>query len=76
MCIQKILARYLALRYRVTLTPGQDGWSTTIAGLPVCIARGNTLEETLLLVEDAKRSSIEASLLREVPIPEPEAYLR
>jgi len=70
----KDLEYYLALRYRIILTPEENGWSATLPDLPGCIAAGDTITETLEMVEDAKRSWIEASLQRNLPIPEPKLY--
>ncbi len=68
----KDLEYYPALRYRIILTPEENGWSATLPDLPGCIAAGDTITETLEMIEDAKRSWIEASLQRNLPIPEPE----
>lgn len=70
----KTLDYYLSLRYRIILTPEEDGWSATIPDLPGCIGAGDTLEETLIMIEDARRSWIEASLQRGLPVPEPSDY--
>jgi antitoxin HicB len=43
----------------------------TIPDLPGCMAVGNTKQEALELIEDARRSWIEASLKRGLPIPQP-----
>ena len=65
---------YLSLRYQTILTPEEDGWSAAIPELPGCIAAGDTSEDVLLMIEDARRSWIEASIQRGLPIPEPHAY--
>ena len=65
---------YLSLRYRIVLTPEEDGWSATVPDLPGCIAAGDTISETLELLEDARRSWLEASLLHGLNIPEPGDY--
>ncbi len=65
---------YMALRYRIVLTPEDDGWTAAIPELPGCIAAGDTLEEALELIEDARRSWIEASLQRGLSVPEPGEY--
>jgi antitoxin HicB len=67
----KNLDDYLSLRYQILLTPEEDGWSATLPELPGCVGAGDTVAEALAMVEDAKRSWIEASLLRGLPIPEP-----
>lgn len=70
----KDLDYFAALRYRIILTPEVDGWSAVIPDLPGCVASGESIEETLILVADAKRSWIEASLLRGLPVPKPAIY--
>jgi predicted RNase H-like HicB family nuclease len=70
----KNLEYYLSLRYQIVLTPEEDGWSATIPDLPGCIGAGDDIADTLIMVEDARRSWIEASLLRGLDIPEPSQY--
>lgn len=65
------LEHYLSQRYRIILSPEADSWSATIPDLPGCIAAGDSIEETLSLLDDARHSWIEASLLRDLLIPEP-----
>jgi predicted RNase H-like HicB family nuclease len=68
------LAHYLTLRYRVVLTPDEDGWIATIPDLPGCMAVGENPDESLHLLDDARRSWIEASLAKGLPIPAPQDY--
>lgn len=68
------LDSYLSLCYRIVLTPEENGWSATIPDWPGCMAAGDTIVETLELLEDARRSWLEASLARGLPIPEPTHY--
>jgi antitoxin HicB len=70
----KNLDYYMSLRYRIVLTPEEDGWSAIVPDLPGCIAAGDTINETLELLEDARRSWLEASLLHGLSIPEPKDY--
>ena len=70
----KDLDYYLSLRYRIVLTPEEDGWSATVPDLPGCIAAGDSKAETLELLEDARRSWFDSSLERGLPIPEPDDY--
>jgi antitoxin HicB len=65
------LDHYLALRYQAVLTPDEDGWVATIPDLPGCMAVGDNPEEALRLLDDARRSWIEASLAKGLPIPDP-----
>ncbi len=64
---------YLALQYRIVLTPEYGAWTATIPDLPGCIAVGDSPEEALDLIQDAKQSWISASIMRNLPIPEPES---
>jgi antitoxin HicB len=67
----KDLAYYMALRYTIVLTPEEDGWGATIPDLPGCVAAGDTIQEALKMLDDAKQSWVSASLQRNLPIPEP-----
>ncbi len=69
----KTLDDYLAFRYEIVLTPEYDAWTATIPDLPGCMAVGDSPEEALELLQDAKQSWITASLLHNLPIPEPRA---
>ena len=62
----------MALDYVIVLSPDEDGWIATIPDLPGCMAVGETKQEALELIEDARRSWIEASLKRGLPIPQPQ----
>ena len=64
---------YFARRYKIVLTPEEDGWAAYIPDLPGCVAAGDSPDEALTLIQDAMRSWIEASLERGLPIPEPSA---
>ncbi len=66
---------YMALRYAIFIQPEEDGWSATIPDLKGCLAVGDTIQEALTLLEDAKYSWISASLEHHLPIPEPKAKL-
>ena len=64
----------MSLRYRVMLEPSPEGgWITSIPELPGCITQGETKEEALLLIEDAKAGWIEIALQDGEIIPEPDA---
>ncbi len=63
---------FMGLKYVIVLSPDEDGWIATIPDLPGCMAVGETKEEALELIEDARRSWIEASLLRGLAIPMPQ----
>ena len=67
----KDLDYYMALRYAILIRPEEDGWSATIPDLSGCLAVGDTIQEALDLLEDAKHSWISASIAHHLPIPEP-----
>jgi antitoxin HicB len=70
----KDLDYYLSLRYRIVLTLEEEGWSATVPDLPGCIAADDSKSGTLELLEGARRSWLEASLERGLPVPEPADY--
>ena len=65
------LEDYLSLNYRIVLTPQYGDWTVTIPDLPGCIAVGETPEEALELIHDAKEGWLTVSFDRGLPIPEP-----
>ncbi|MBZ0319289.1 MAG: type II toxin-antitoxin system HicB family antitoxin [Anaerolineae bacterium] len=71
MMFNKNFEYYLSLRYEIVLKPEADGWSASIPELPGCIGAGDTIAEALEMLQDAKHSWMEASLLKDLPIPEP-----
>lgn len=69
----KSIDYYLALPYTIMLTPDEDGsWFARIQELPGCMTIGDTQQQALEMIEDAKLSWISASLEAGDPIPEPE----
>jgi antitoxin HicB len=68
----KNLDYYLNLRYQIILTPEEDGWGAIIPDLPGCVGGGDTIEEALAMLEDAKRGWLESALAHGDPITEPE----
>ncbi|MBL8154480.1 MAG: type II toxin-antitoxin system HicB family antitoxin [Anaerolineae bacterium] len=68
----KDLAYYLNLRYRVELIPDEDGWAAILPDLPGCVAAGDTAEEALALLEDAKHGWFVSCLQHGDMIPEPQ----
>lgn len=57
-------------RYKIILTPEEDGWSALIPDLPGCIGAGDTAAEALVMLEDAKRGWLESAIAHGDPIPE------
>jgi predicted RNase H-like HicB family nuclease len=67
----KNLSYYMSLRYRIELIPEEDGWSAILPELPGCVGAGDTIEEVLELLEDAKQGWFVSSLKHGDTIPEP-----
>jgi antitoxin HicB len=69
----KTFEYYMSLPYRVVLEPSPEGgWITSIPNLPGCITQGETQEEALHLIEDAKAGWIDIALQDGDIIPEPD----
>lgn len=71
MTLTKDLEYYLSLRYSIILTPEEDGWGAIIPDLPGCVGGGDTIEEALDMLEDAKRGWLTSALAHQDSIPEP-----
>lgn len=68
----KDLQYYLELPYRVVLHPSEEGgYAVEVLELPGCISQGQTMEEALKMIEDAKLCWLEAALEEGIDIPEP-----
>jgi len=52
---------------------GETVWAAEIPELPGCVGAGDTPQEALLAIDDARRSWIEVALLEGKTIPEPAA---
>ncbi len=69
----KDLAYYLALPYPIELIPDEDGyWFARIPLLEGCMTNGNSREDALLMLDDARRLWLETALQLGKAIPEPE----
>ncbi len=68
---EKDLEYYLSLSYRMEIYPDEGGYTAAIPDLPGCITCGESLEEVLELIEDAKAGWLELALEDGDPIPEP-----
>ena len=71
----KDLDYYLSLRYRIELIPDADGWGAILPELPGCVAAGDTIEEALILLDDAIRGWFISCLKHGDAIPEPQAII-
>jgi antitoxin HicB len=67
----KDLNYYLGLRYRIELIPEVDGWGAIISDLPGCVGAGDTIEEALTMLQDAKQGWFASALKHGDAIPEP-----
>ena len=70
--MNKTLEYYLDLPYTIELIPEPEGgWFVAIKELPGCMSEGDTPEEALEMIEEAKQLWLEVSLEDGDPIPEP-----
>ena len=70
----KTLDYYLSLPYTIELTPDVDGyWFAEIPLLEGCMTNGESREDALAMMDDAKRAWLETALELGLPIPEPES---
>ncbi|GMA52564.1 DNA repair protein HhH-GPD [Alicyclobacillus contaminans] len=70
--MEKDLEYYMDLPYSVVLHPDPTGeYVVEIPDLPGCLSQGETIEEALRMIEDAKRAWIEIALEEGRSIPEP-----
>jgi len=68
----KSLDYYLSLPYKIMLYPAEEGgFVVEIPELPGCISQGQTREEALVMIEDAKIAWIQVALELGREIPEP-----
>jgi antitoxin HicB len=65
------LEYYLSLKYPITLIPETVGYSVEIKDLQGCVSQGDTLEEALTMLEDAKFAWLKVNLELGNPIPLP-----
>ena len=69
----KNLEYYMALPYTIELTPDVDGyWFAEVPLLEGCMTNGNSWDDALQMIEDAKRAWLNTALDKKLPIPEPE----
>lgn len=70
--VNKKIKEYLRKPYKIEIIPDPEGgFVARIPELPGCITQGETLEEVMEMIEDAKRTWIEAAIENNIPIPEP-----
>lgn len=62
---------YVSLPYRIHIYPSPEGgYAVEMPELPGCISQGETIENALQMIEDAKRAWIDIALQDGNPIPE------
>jgi len=70
--MNKDLNYYLELQYTTRLKRNSDdSYFAEIEELPGCMTEGDTEEEALVMIEDAKKAWLETALARKLHIPEP-----
>lgn len=71
----KKIEDYMKFQYRIELLPDRDegGYVASCPDLPGCITSGETAEETLVNLLDAKKAWLEAAIEDGVSIPEPDS---
>ena len=70
--MKKDLRHYLSLEYTIRLKRNSDGsYFAEIEELPGCMTEGDTEEEAIKMVEDAKKAWLKVALDRKLNIPEP-----
>jgi antitoxin HicB len=68
----KGLEYYLSLPYTIELTPDEDGyWFAAIPLLKGCMTQGESREDALVMLDEAKKLWLETALEEGIPIPEP-----
>jgi predicted RNase H-like HicB family nuclease len=73
--VRKPLDYYLGLRYPVTLVSEKEGgYTVLVPDLPGCVSVGETVEEALEMIEDARRLWLEVAYQHgdEIPLPSTE----
>ena len=72
--VKKDIEYYMKLPYTIEIIPYKDGgYFARIKELEGCMTEGDTLEEVLELLEDAKRAWLETALEDGIEIPLPES---
>lgn len=70
--MEKNLKYYLGLSYKIEIIPAEEGgYVAAIPDLPGCITQGETLEEAINMIQDAKETWLETALENNINIPIP-----
>ncbi len=74
--MNKTLEYYLSLPYIIELIPDEDGvWFAHIPLLKGCMTQGDSRDEALHMLDEAKALWLETALEEGIPIPEPSGVL-
>ncbi len=68
---KRSLESFLAQKYPITLYPEPEGYTVEIKDLPGCLSQGDTAEEALQMIEEARILWIESAYENGDPIPPP-----
>jgi antitoxin HicB len=69
---RKTIDYYFSLKYPVTLHPAPEGgYAAEIKDLPGCISQGETIEEAMKMIEEARRLWLESAYEDGLDIPVP-----
>jgi predicted RNase H-like HicB family nuclease len=66
------LEYYLSLKYPISIYPEDEGYTIMIPDLPGCITQGQTLEEAVKNIDEARELWIETvyqSAKKDIPLP-------
>ena len=66
------LEYYLSLKYPISIYPEEEGYTVMIPDLPGCMTQGETLEECVINIEEARELWIETvytSAKQDIPLP-------
>jgi len=70
--MEKRIEYYLNLPYTIELQQhSEEGWFVKVRELPGCMSQGDTVEEALNMIKEAKELWLEVALEDGDPIPEP-----
>ncbi|MDX2076810.1 MAG: type II toxin-antitoxin system HicB family antitoxin [bacterium] len=64
--------RYMTLPYTIELTPDKNGvWVASIPLLKGCLTQGDSREDALMMLDEAKELWLETAIEEGITIPEP-----
>ncbi|MCK5036762.1 MAG: type II toxin-antitoxin system HicB family antitoxin, partial [Candidatus Sabulitectum sp.] len=68
---KRTLEYYLSLNFKIELYPDDGAYVAEIPDLPGCITQGDTMEEAIALINEAKYLWLETAIDRGISIQEP-----